>query len=110
MDYIITGFIQAFRLLLSGDAQTYSAISVTVRLTCMSMAASLIPHLVFTPVAAGCLPTRMARRAGMRHLVAPQELSNVSWTHRTVHKVITSRHSTASQALLGRVVCSPSDP
>ena len=42
MDYIISGFIQAFRLLFSGDAQTYSAISVTVRLTCMSMVASLL--------------------------------------------------------------------
>ncbi len=42
MEYIITGFIQAFRLLFSGDAQTYSAISVTVRVTSASMAASLL--------------------------------------------------------------------
>jgi len=42
MDYLLSGFIQAFRLLLSGDAQTYSAISVTVRVTGMSMGTSLI--------------------------------------------------------------------
>ena len=42
MDYIFTGFIQAFQLLFSGDEQTYSAIFVTVRVTSFSMAASLL--------------------------------------------------------------------
>jgi tungstate transport system permease protein len=42
MDYILSGFIQAIHLLYSGDAQTYSAISVTLRVTAYSMTASLL--------------------------------------------------------------------
>ena len=42
MDYILSGFIQAIYLLFSGDAQTYSAISVTLRVTAYSMTASLL--------------------------------------------------------------------
>ena len=42
MDYILAGFFQAFQLLLNGDAQTFSAISVTVRVTAYSMSASLL--------------------------------------------------------------------
>jgi tungstate transport system permease protein len=42
MDYILNGFIQAIQLLLQGDAQTYSAVSVTLRVTTYSMSASLL--------------------------------------------------------------------
>jgi tungstate transport system permease protein len=42
MDYIFNGFIQAILLLFQGDAQTYSAILVTVRVTTYSMTASLL--------------------------------------------------------------------
>jgi tungstate transport system permease protein len=42
MDYILNGFIQAIQLLVQGDAQTYSAISVTLQVTADSMSASLI--------------------------------------------------------------------
>ena len=42
MDYILKGFVQAFQLLLNGDAQTFSAISVTLRVTAYSMTASLL--------------------------------------------------------------------
>lgn len=42
MDFILNGFVQAVQLLLQGDAQTYSAISVTLRVTACSMTASLL--------------------------------------------------------------------
>jgi len=42
MDYILSGFVQAILLLFQGDAQTYSAIFVTVRVTSYSMTASLL--------------------------------------------------------------------
>ena len=42
MDYILSGFVQAILLLFQGDAQTYSAILVTVRVTTYSMTASLL--------------------------------------------------------------------
>jgi len=42
MDFIVQGFIKAVELLLQGDGETYSAISVTIRTSLYSMAASLI--------------------------------------------------------------------
>ena len=42
MDFILNGFVQAVQLLFQGDAQTYSAISVTLRVTTYSMTASLL--------------------------------------------------------------------
>lgn len=42
MDFIIHGFVRAMALLFEGDAQTYSAISVTLRVTTLSMTASLL--------------------------------------------------------------------
>lgn len=42
MDFIFAGFIEAFRLLLGGDDQTWSAVSATVKASSGSMAASLI--------------------------------------------------------------------
>jgi len=41
MDYIFDGIIQAFRLLFGGDAVTYSAVYTTLRVSSMSIAASL---------------------------------------------------------------------
>ena len=42
MDFIIQGILQAFRLLLNGDPETYSAVAATVKASSFSMAASLI--------------------------------------------------------------------
>ena len=42
MNFIQDGFIQAFALLLTGDAATYSAISTTLRASGLAMAASLL--------------------------------------------------------------------
>jgi tungstate transport system permease protein len=42
MDFLIAGFIKAIHLLLAGDAETYSAIAVTLRASSYSMAASLL--------------------------------------------------------------------
>jgi tungstate transport system permease protein len=42
MDFLIDGFFQALRLLISGDDQTYSAIAATVRVSGYSMAVSLV--------------------------------------------------------------------
>jgi tungstate transport system permease protein len=42
MDFIVQGFIKAVELLLQGDGETYSAISVTIRTSLYSMGASLI--------------------------------------------------------------------
>ena len=42
MDYLLTGFIKALELLVQGDAQTYSAVWTTLRLSSLSMAASLV--------------------------------------------------------------------
>jgi len=42
MDFIVQGFIKAAELLLQGDGETYSAISVTIRTSLYSMGASLI--------------------------------------------------------------------
>jgi len=41
MEYILQGIVQAFKLLLSGDAETYSAVAATVKASGFSMAASL---------------------------------------------------------------------
>ncbi len=41
MDFISQGILEAFRLLLSGDSQTYSAVAATVKVSSMSMAVSL---------------------------------------------------------------------
>ena len=41
MDFISHGIAEAFRLLLSGDSQTYSAVAATVKVSSMSMAVSL---------------------------------------------------------------------
>jgi tungstate transport system permease protein len=42
MDFILAGFIEAIRLLLGGDDQTWSAVAATVKASSGSMAASLI--------------------------------------------------------------------
>jgi tungstate transport system permease protein len=42
MDFILEGFFQAFDLLLSGNAETYSAIWVTVKVSGYSMVVSLL--------------------------------------------------------------------
>jgi tungstate transport system permease protein len=42
MDFILAGFIEAVRLLLGGDDQTWSAVAATVKASSASMAASLI--------------------------------------------------------------------
>ena len=42
MDFILAGFIEAIRLLLGGDEQTWSAVAATVKASSGSMAASLI--------------------------------------------------------------------
>ena len=42
MDFILAGFIEAIRLLLGGDGQTWSAVAATVKASSGSMAASLI--------------------------------------------------------------------
>lgn len=42
MDFILQGFIEAIRLLLGGDPETYSAVFATVRVSSMAMAASLL--------------------------------------------------------------------
>jgi tungstate transport system permease protein len=42
MDYIFQGIIQAFKLLFSGDPETYSAVAATVKASGFSMAASLL--------------------------------------------------------------------
>jgi tungstate transport system permease protein len=41
MDYILQGIIQAFKLLVNGDPETYSAVAATVKASGFSMAASL---------------------------------------------------------------------
>jgi len=41
MDYIFAGFIKAIQLLLTGDSETYSAVSATLSVSTGSMAASL---------------------------------------------------------------------
>jgi tungstate transport system permease protein len=42
MDFIVAGFLEAVRLLLGGDAQTWSAVSATVKSSTGSMVASLL--------------------------------------------------------------------
>lgn len=42
MDFILEGFSQALVLLAGGDAETWSAVDVTIRLTALSMGASLL--------------------------------------------------------------------
>jgi len=42
MDFLLEGFIQAFRLLLSGNAETYSAVWVTVAVSGYSIGCSLL--------------------------------------------------------------------
>ncbi len=42
MDYILQGILQAFKLLFSGDPETYSAVAATVKASGFSMAASLV--------------------------------------------------------------------
>jgi len=42
MEFIVSGLLKALVLLTSGDAETYSAISATLRVTTASMAASLL--------------------------------------------------------------------
>jgi tungstate transport system permease protein len=42
MDYITQGFIQAIKLLLAGDAQTYSAIFTTLKVSTLSIGISLL--------------------------------------------------------------------
>ncbi|MEW6291119.1 MAG: ABC transporter permease [Thermodesulfobacteriota bacterium] len=47
MDFIVQGFIRAIELLLQGDGETYSAISVTIRTSLYSMGASLFIGIPF---------------------------------------------------------------
>ena len=42
MEYLYQGIIQAFRLLFSGDPETYSAVAATLKASSLSMAASLL--------------------------------------------------------------------
>ena len=42
MDFIVEGFIAAIRLLLQGDAETYSAVAATLKVSSASMAVSLV--------------------------------------------------------------------
>ncbi|MEA3232004.1 MAG: ABC transporter permease [Thermodesulfobacteriota bacterium] len=42
MNFLVEGFLQAFNLLLSGNTETYSAISATVRVSTYSIGCSLI--------------------------------------------------------------------
>ncbi len=42
MDFILQGILQAFKLLFSGDPETFSAVAATVKASGFSMAASLI--------------------------------------------------------------------
>lgn len=42
MEFIVSGFLKALVLLTSGDAETYSAVFATLRVTTASMAASLL--------------------------------------------------------------------
>ena len=42
MDFIVTGVLEAFRLLFSGDPQTYSAVATTLKVSTASMLTSLI--------------------------------------------------------------------
>jgi tungstate transport system permease protein len=42
MEYITQGIVQAFRLLFSGDPETYSAVAATLKASSSSMAASLL--------------------------------------------------------------------
>ncbi len=42
MDYLLQGLLQAFRLLFSGDPETFSAVAATVKVSSYAMAASLL--------------------------------------------------------------------
>ena len=42
MDFLLDGFIQAFALLLSGNAETYSAIRATLMVSSYSIGCSLV--------------------------------------------------------------------
>jgi tungstate transport system permease protein len=42
LDFLVAGFLEAIQLLISGDGETFSAVSATVRVSSGSMAASLI--------------------------------------------------------------------
>lgn len=42
MEYIIQGIFQAFKLLVNGDSETYSAVAATVKASSFSMAVSLV--------------------------------------------------------------------
>jgi tungstate transport system permease protein len=42
MEYLLQGIVQAFKLLISGDPETYSAVAATVKASSFSMAASLV--------------------------------------------------------------------
>ncbi len=42
MDYLLQGLLQAFKLLLSGDAETFSAVKATVTVSSYSMVTSLL--------------------------------------------------------------------
>ena len=42
MDFLLDGFIQAFALLLSGNAETYSAIKTTLMVSSYSLGCSLV--------------------------------------------------------------------
>ena len=41
MEFLIEGFLQAFRLLFTGDPETYSAVAATVKASSLSMAVSI---------------------------------------------------------------------
>lgn len=42
MEYILQGIVQAFKLLLSGDPETYSAVAATVKASSFSMVVSMV--------------------------------------------------------------------
>ena len=46
LDYIFSGFSTALRLLAAGDAETFSAVLTTIKLSSLSMLASADPTLV----------------------------------------------------------------
>ncbi len=42
MDYIFQGFLKAIELLIAGDAETYSAVLATLKVTTLSIVVSLV--------------------------------------------------------------------
>lgn len=66
MDFLLEGFIEAIRLLFTGNPETYSAIGATLRASSYSMAASLI---VGIPAGFGLGYFRFRGKQGVRTVV-----------------------------------------